>query len=286
MTTQNRQTPCCHPQSPEESEHQSTGSIELTKDKGCSNISTVSTSSTSSITSSFLPYHNDSNELAQSAMARRSSNGQSNYLLLVVPHMRHGNRVEQPVSDWILSDYSFFKALGEQYKLARGRFRSVFSWRSLRALRFVRFEMFPSQLAQIQKLDDLPPPAFRDAYEYEPVEWSPPIHPDHMLHLIEHPDDALRSLELFRCVPKKLREKLEPSPVRGRCSGWGIQYIEDVDQERVCFVAFLSALMSLTLAVAWAICKRDVQGGFAVGGTTFVILTTGIGSLERLCRTR
>lgn len=243
--------------------------------------------SRSSNPTSTLPCHHNNNDLSsQASLIKEHSPNSDNYLLLVLPHMRHGLKVTQPTASWILSDYSFFKALGDHYRSSRGAFRRAISWRVLRELRFVRFEMFSSSLAQIQKYDDLPPPTMRDCYEYEPVEWTPPIHPQHMLHLIEHPDDAQRSLVLFKHVPKKLREKLAACPLKGRCDGWGIQYLEDVDQERVCFVVFLCAVVSLMLAVLWTVYRKDVQGGFTVGGTIFVLMTTGVGSLEMMVRGR
>ena len=210
----------------------------------------------------------------------------SKHLLLVLPHMKRGAKVQQPISDWILSDQGFFTSLLEQYQSARGRLRSIFSLRALVDMRFVKFDMYRSGLAQVRKIDDVPPPTMKDIYEYEPVDWSPPISPEHMLHLMEHPLEADEGLLLFKWVPKKLKEKLEASPKTRYCEGWGIQYIEGVDREKCCLAIFICGIISVVLSIAWSACQKDVQGGFAVGGTLFVILLAGIGSLEAMVGTR
>ena len=232
-----------------------------------------------------LPQHNSNNAIAVSANTPSKRRGSlNNHLVLVLPHQERASRVHQPSSDWILSDQGFFEALSRQYREARGRLRSTLSWKSLVDMRFVKFDMLRSGLAQVQKLDDIPPP-YTEEYEYEPVSWSPPIGPDLMLHLMEHPQQAEPDQVLFKWVPKKLREKLQACPVKGHCDGWGIQYIEAVDNGRVSAVLFLCAIASIILALAWTICKHDVQGGFTIAGTTFVILSTGVGSVETLFRT-
>ncbi|KAL9087565.1 MAG: hypothetical protein Q9159_003581 [Coniocarpon cinnabarinum] len=232
--------------------------------------------------SSPLPQHHGQSNSAQAARQPFQRPGSSNnHLVLVVPHAKRACRVDQPCSDWILSDRGFFEALSNQYRAARGALRSRLSWKSLVSMRFVKFDMLRSGLAQVQKIDDIPPP-YLDEYHYEPVNWTPPIGPELLLHLMEHPVQAEPDQVLFKWVPKKLREKLQASPVSGHCNGWGIQYIEDVDRERVCAVLFLCAVASIALGITWTVCKQDVQGGFTIAGTMFVIMATGIGSAETL----
>ena len=233
---------------------------------------------------STLPQHSNISEITQATNHVPRRDTFNNHLILVLPHMKRAACVQQPVADWILSDQGFFSALGAQYRAARGAFRSAISWKSLADMRFVKFDMLRSGLAQVQKLDDIPPPHTQE-YEYEPVSWSPPIGPQLLLHLMEHPQEAEADQVLFKWVPKKLREKLEPCAVKGHCHGWGIQFIEDVDRERVSAIVFVCAVASVVVALAWAICRHDVQGGFTIAGTMFVILTTGVASLETFART-
>ena len=49
---------------------------------------------------------------------------------------------------------------------------------------------------------------------------------------------------------------------------------------RVCALVFLSAITSILSALLWTILKKDISGGFTAGGTIFIVLTSGVGSLE------
>lgn len=111
-------------------------------------------------------------------------------------------------------------------------------------------------------------------YSYDPVpaETNPPIGPNLLMHLFEHPEDAEVLPVLFRKIPKRLRDKLEPCPVKGSAVGWGVQFIEGVDW----FVVFLCGCVVFTLAfifaVVWSIVRRDIQGGFAIAGFMLAFL--------------
>lgn len=92
------------------------------------------------------------------------------------------------------------------------------------------------------------------------------------MHLFEHPEDAEVLPVLFCKIPKRLRDKLEPCPVKGKAVGWGVQIVEGIDW----FVVFLYGCVRFTLAlifaVVWSIVRSDVQGGFAIAGFMLAFL--------------
>lgn len=111
-------------------------------------------------------------------------------------------------------------------------------------------------------------------YSYDPVpaETNPPIGPNLLMHLFAHPEDAEVLPVLFRKIPKRLRDKLEPCPVKGSAVGWGVQFVEGIDW----FVVFLCGCVGFTLAfifaVVWSIIRRDIQGGFAIAAFMLAFL--------------
>jgi hypothetical protein len=106
----------------------------------------------------------------------------------------------------------------------------------------------------------------------------PPVGPNMLMHLLEHPEDAEALPVLYRRIPKKLRLKLEPCPVKGSAVGWGLHFVEGLNWFVVFVYGCFAFVVSLLLAVAWAEIRNDVQGGFAIGGfmLAFLLFCAGI----------
>nr|OQO24239.1 hypothetical protein B0A51_12295 [Rachicladosporium sp. CCFEE 5018] len=95
--------------------------------------------------------------------------GPLQYLLLCIPFKRHATKLAHVPTPSPISDTHFFRLLRYQYTTLRGRFRRLFSIRTLAELHFVHFEVFHNDLADIRKLDVIPPDTQRDKYIYNPM---------------------------------------------------------------------------------------------------------------------
>ena len=106
----------------------------------------------------------------------------------------------------------------------------------------------------------------------------PPIGPNILVHFFENPDHASVLPDLFRRIPKKLREKLIPCQQKGAVIGWGMQFVEGADTFMVFISGCMGFLACLLVALAWTVAKDDVQGGFGIGGflLAFMVFCGGI----------
>lgn len=110
------------------------------------------------------------------------------------------------------------------------------------------------------------------SYDPTPAKTNPPIGPNLLAHLFEHPEDAEVLPVLFRKIPKRLRDKLEPCPVKGSAEGWGVQFAEGIDWFVVLLCGCMGFTLTLIFAVVWSIVRGDVQGGFAIAGFMLAFL--------------
>ncbi|KAL8806994.1 MAG: hypothetical protein Q9182_000975 [Xanthomendoza sp. 2 TL-2023] len=110
-----------------------------------------------------------------------------------------------------------------------------------------------SELADIQKWDDIPPESRKAEYRYNPIpaEIVPPIGPNHMMHLIEHPDHAEADGTCLDKVPKKLREKLRTCPNQGIGLGWGICFVEGLNWLTIWILGSAGLLLSMGFGILW-----------------------------------
>lgn len=92
------------------------------------------------------------------------------------------------------------------------------------------------------------------------------------MHLFEHPQHADVLPILFRKIPKKLHDKLEPCPVKGSAVGWGVQFVEGMDWFVVFVCGCVGFASALVLAVVWSAVRGDFQGGFAIAGFMLAFL--------------
>lgn len=100
----------------------------------------------------------------------------------------------------------------------------------------------------------------------------PPVGPNLLMHLFEHPEDAEVLPVLFRKIPKKLRDKLQACPRKGSAVGWGVQFVEGLNWFAVFVCGCVGFMAALLLAMVWSGVKHDVQGGFAIAGFLLAFL--------------
>jgi len=205
------------------------------------------------------------------------------YLILCIPHKSHANKVFNVESSTVLDDMSFFRLLREQYTKHRGGFRRFFSLRSLSEIRFVQCEVFQRDLADIKKLDVIPPITEKDNYHYDPMpaDREPPIGGNLMRHLYDHPEENSTEPKCFSRVPKKLRAKLAVKPGARATLGWGICFVEGISWSRSCAFGLVGVLMSLVFGVVWTVVRQtDIQGGFGVAAYMLGVLALSLGAVQ------
>ncbi|KAI7913288.1 hypothetical protein M9X92_009541 [Pyricularia oryzae] len=193
---------------------------------------------------------------------------QHKFVLLCVPFMRHGAKLFQPETCTINSDREFFQAVRHHYRQGRGST----AWsrlRKVRSLKFVKFEVYQSELVDIQQCPSMPPNLLD--YLYEPAESNPPVGPNLLMHLFEHPDHAEVLPVLFRRIPKKL-SRLQACQRTGSSVGWGLQIHEGLDWVALFYCGCVGFAACLITAVAWTVVRDDVQGGFAIASFMLAFL--------------
>lgn len=97
-------------------------------------------------------------------------------------------------------------------------------------------------------------------YTYDPIpaKTNPPIGPNLLTHLFEHPIDAEIVLVLYRKIPKKLHAKLQACPQKGSAVGWGIQLVEGLNFFVVFILGCLGFTVALILALTWSVVRKDI----------------------------
>ncbi|KAI0124137.1 hypothetical protein BJ170DRAFT_735849 [Xylariales sp. AK1849] len=163
-------------------------------------------------------------------------NDKHNYILTCVPFGRLISKLHQPEVCTIDSDQDFFSLLRVTYR--KNRTTTPFSFLCrVKAIRFVQFEVYRTGLADIRSHPTLPPNNLSDQYIFDPMpaDLMPPIGSNLLVHLLENPTHAGVLPDLYRRIPKKLREKLSPCHHRGASDGWGLAFTEGINT----FVYFL-----------------------------------------------
>lgn len=205
---------------------------------------------------------------------------ESLYLLLCIPFSKYGTKCIHMDLCSLDSDQAFFKNLRVHYIELRGKWKSKFSLRQLVGIRFVRFGMYKSELADIQKYDDIPPESKKHEYRYNPIpaETIPPIGSNHMMHLYDHPEHAEVEATCVDKIPKKLRERLRLCSNQGTRLGWGICFDEGLNWFMVWLLGSIGLLLSMVFGLLWTCLKDDMQGGFGVAACMMMtfVFTAGI----------
>lgn len=187
-------------------------------------------------------------------------------------------------------DQSLFTLLRTNYLSMR---KSFFSLKRLQSIKFVRFEMYQSELVDVRKIDDIPPPDHVD-YRYmpTPIDVVPPVGENLMMHrkylhpllalpvltaieVFTHPTDASTLPDLLSRFPKKLHTPLHFRPGLGMHPSWGLQYVEAWDLAKLWMITFvLFGGGSLLWGILWAIYGKSVQDAFAV--SAYVVAMVGV----------
>ena len=204
------------------------------------------------------------------------------YLLLCIPYQKYGVKCVHMDLCPLLSDQLFFKSLKHHHHEIRGKWKSLFSLKQLISIRFVQFEMYKSGLVDIRKIDDIPPESRRDEYRYNPIpaELIPPVGPNHMMHLFQHPEHAEDETVCLDKIPKKLRERLRLCPSRGTGLGWGIHFVEGLNWVKVWAFGSAGLLLSVLFGLVWSVLRDDVQGGFGVTACMMLVFTFTISLIQ------
>ncbi|KAK0637021.1 hypothetical protein B0T17DRAFT_504403 [Bombardia bombarda] len=211
--------------------------------------------------------------LCPSASASTHARSDHNFILLCIPFLRWATKLHQPEVCRINSDQELFRVLRSYYASQRGGS----AWtrlRKIKGVQFVMFEMYKSQLADVQACPSVPIPERRTEYAYEPMpaDVIPPIGSNHLMHLLEHPEDAEVVPVLLKKIPKKLHAKLDACPIKGSSVGWGLQFVEGMNWLVVFVYGCTGFALSLVCAVVWATVRGDVQGGFAIAAFMIAFL--------------
>ncbi|KAH7322667.1 hypothetical protein B0I35DRAFT_426223 [Stachybotrys elegans] len=202
-----------------------------------------------------------------------------NYVLACIPLGRWVSKLRQPEACMINSDQDFFSLLRIEYFASRTS-RLFLGLRRVKAINFVKMELFQDSIADIRSCPSLPPEELKTQYLYDPMpaDIVPPIGPNVLVHLFDHPSHAAVLPLLYKRIPKKLQEKLVPCVVKGSSLGWGIEVKEGLNM----FVFFLCGcagfILCLAAAISWTVGRSDIQGGVGIGSfmMAFVIFCGGM----------
>ncbi|KAH7336692.1 hypothetical protein BKA65DRAFT_403098 [Rhexocercosporidium sp. MPI-PUGE-AT-0058] len=161
---------------------------------------------------------------------------------------------------------------------------SKLSLRTLVWIKFVHFEMYRSELVDVRKMDDIPPPDHVE-YRYAPAppDVMPPIGYKHMMHLFHNPECAGSDSICVSRFPKKLKEQLKCCPIKGVNPGWGLQFVEGWDMRKIWILVFgVSGLGSLVVAIMLSVLEKSMQDAFALSAYMATMATVSIGFVQAL----
>jgi hypothetical protein len=235
--------------------------------------------------SASLPRHEQDkqevNTTGACSRTRTGDTGTHNFVLLCIPFMRVATKLYQPEICRINSDREFLQLLRHYYQTKRGR--SPWKWlRKVKSINFVKLEMYRSHLADIRLCPSVPPPE-RIGTEYafdggRQLDVIPPIGPNFLTHLFEHPEHADVVPTIWNRIPRKLRAELTACPTRGSSLGWGLQLAEGMEWFFFFVLGCGGFVACLLVAVVWSVARDDVQGGFSIGGflLAFLVFCGGI----------
>ncbi|KAK4224003.1 hypothetical protein QBC38DRAFT_446875 [Podospora fimiseda] len=211
------------------------------------------------------------------------------FLLLCMPYFQLASKLQQPDVCRINSDQELFHLLRNKYDKARSRWNQLSSkLRKVQGIEFVQFELYSSQLVDLRSRPSVPdvktPKGSAYVYDPVPVDYLPPIGSNHLTHLFHHPDHAEPLPLLHRKIPKlKKPSNLTACPIKDTETGWGLHFIEGTNWNTVFILGCVGFLLSLLVAIIWAVCKNgDVQGKFAMAGFTVAFRGFVVGYLGSL----
>ncbi|KAE8442247.1 hypothetical protein EG329_003718 [Mollisiaceae sp. DMI_Dod_QoI] len=231
-----------------------------------------------------LPRFNSLDELDASPSIPMNPSSELLFLLLCYNEGQYATRLLQLdlIKLQATSDKVLFKLLRTNYKSMQGNWVSWCSLRTLSWIKFVHFEMYKSELVDVRKIDDIPPPNHVE-YRYLPAppDLIPPVGDRHMMHLFQNPDCAEDEALCVSRFPKKLKEKLKCNG--GVNPGWGLQFVEGWDWKKIWLIVFaFFGLGSLLIGVLWARYEHSIQDAFAIAAYMIGFATVTVGTAQAL----
>ncbi|KAK3726152.1 hypothetical protein LTR37_000300 [Vermiconidia calcicola] len=174
----------------------------------------------------------------------------------------------------ILSDKDLAVALRDHYQTVNRSWSRKLRLRGLTSIEFVQFYEHRNRFADIRKCPDLPSSGSTCDYEFDRSDLLPPVGPNYLVHLFQHPDEYDGETIAYHSIPKKL------SRLQGGI-GWGIQLTEGFLPARIwifMIIAFL--LFGCIFAVAWTAREHDLQGAFGVASFVTMLASMAFGLLQ------
>ncbi|TDZ17039.1 hypothetical protein Cob_v009982 [Colletotrichum orbiculare MAFF 240422] len=168
--------------------------------------------------------------------------------------MRWGTKAYQPDVCAVESDQHFFNLL----RMAHDNYRSRSRWswlKKVQSIDFVKFELFRNQLASICNASFSP---IGPDHDFQGADTEPPIGPNLMMHLFENPDHADILPVLFRRIPRRMKERLQPCPQKGSSLGWGVQFVEVLNGYYVFLFGCVGFMICSAVAISWTVAKDDI----------------------------
>ncbi|RCI08677.1 hypothetical protein L249_4854 [Ophiocordyceps polyrhachis-furcata BCC 54312] len=179
------------------------------------------------------------------------------FVLLCIPYMRWATNVHHVDICGHSVAINFFKQLPLIYNKARG---NQWRWwlRRVKSIEFVKFEMFHDNLVNIAMSPSIPDlPIDKRHYVHDSVEMMPPIGPNLLMHCFDDPDKMNEVLPIvLKRIPKRLG-RLNVCPEKGSSYGWGLQFVEGLNEFSVVLCCSAGFVVCLVLSLVWTIVRQD-----------------------------
>jgi hypothetical protein len=211
------------------------------------------------------------------------------------------------IDQHVKSDRALFDLLRSSYQATRGNWTSLFSVQTLSWVKFVQFELYHGELADVGKINDMPPPEHVEC-RYAPAlpDVLPPIGDTKMMHREYLSLTAPRSLlstelMLFKYFKILYVQPIAPGSWRdspknsssSHCAsaasanpltpGWGIQFLVSWDIPKIWLISlFFFGFGSALIGILWGVFKHSIQDAFEIATYVVAFGTVSVGSVQAL----
>lgn len=229
-----------------------------------------------------LPQHTSDATVSSTTPASTPPRSQMLHLLACMHSGRSGKSLAQDRIEAFNTDRQLFCFIRQQFYIHRGKFRSLFSFKTVKGIHFTKFRLPMGGSVELRAHDPccvqpqlcecIPPPSRVEpspSAEYRcipgpPSVW-PPIDPNYLSHLFKEPSCINENdTWILDQLPKRLKGELV-GKLGKPADGWGIYYEEGWDRDIITLVLVsMFIASSLVFGVTWSCFKMDVQGAFGV----------------------
>ncbi|KAK3697006.1 hypothetical protein LTR37_017713 [Vermiconidia calcicola] len=179
-----------------------------------------------------------------------------------------------PFNGNILSDKDLAVALRDHYQTVNRSWSRRLRLRGLTSIEFVQFYEHRNRFADIRKCPDIPSSGSTSDYEFDRSDLLPPVGPNYLVHLFQHPDEYDGETIAYHSIPKKL------SRLQGGI-GWGIQLTEGFVPARIWIFMIIGFLLfGCIFAVTWTAREDDLQGAVGVASFVTMLASMAFGLLQ------